>query len=116
VQVGLKLSQPSTTTNAWFDFDNDGFSEEVNLYNTPNQPSVIIRKDAKIIAEWDMKGEFTNLQFFFPADYNHDGKGELYIITWYNDSIFINGIEPFTNPGTLFLRKYVDSYCAMISP
>ena len=75
------FSQVKTTTNALLDFDNDGFSEEVNLYNTPLQPTIIIRKNKQMIAQWILEGEYADWQFFFPADYDRDGISELYVIT-----------------------------------
>jgi len=99
-----------TTTNFWFDFDGDRLSEEVNFYNTPDQPNVIIRKDRKIIAQWDMQGEFPHSQFFFTADYDRNGKAELYVTAISRDSLFIYGIDPFKNPGSFFLKKTFDSY------
>ncbi|TRZ65004.1 hypothetical protein D4R20_02010 [bacterium] len=99
-----------TTTNSYFDFNNDGVSEEVNMYDTPQMPTVIIRQNRKMIAQWDLQGEFANGQFYFYSDYDGKGNSELYLITINHDSVFINGIDPFKNPGKFFFKKHVDKY------
>ena len=103
-------SQAKTTTNAWFDFDNDGLSEEVNMFNTPLQPTIITRKNKQMIAQWILEGEYANMHFFFPADYDRNGISELYVITCSDDSLFFNGIEPLKAVETLFFRIFIDIY------
>jgi len=98
------------TLNHWTDLDNDGFSEEVNIYNTPPQPVVIIRKNSRIIGQWVLHGEAANMQYFFSADYDSDKINEFYLIAISGDSLIINGIIPFQKPTILFLKRFLDTY------
>lgn len=103
-------SLPKTTVNTWFDFDNDGYSEEINMYNTPNQPIVILRKNSQIVSQWKLHGEFVHNQYFFTADYNRDHNSELYLITLTGDSLMLYGIQPFKEQEKLFFRMFFDTY------
>ncbi len=103
-------SLAKTTVNAWFDFDNDGYSEEINMYDTPNQPTVILKKNSRIVSQWKLHGEFVHMQYFFTADYNKDNNSELYLITLTGDSLMLYGIQPFKEQEKLFISMFIDGY------
>ena len=103
------ITDYSKRVTAFYDFDNDSLSEEIWLFEfTKNTPAVIIKTKGKYIDQWNFDGDFLNGQFFMYGDYNNDSLDEIYLFTFFNDSIHINGIDPFASELTYFTKKFVD--------
>ncbi|MBM3405611.1 MAG: hypothetical protein FJY10_12080, partial [Bacteroidetes bacterium] len=103
----------ATTTWSYFDLDNDGESEKMEYENTPDIPSVVVHQGSRLIDQWILKGEFVHRDFFFYADYDSDGRFEIYLVTLSRDSLFLDAIDPYSkNTGFVFFRKFLDFYKA----
>jgi uncharacterized membrane-anchored protein YhcB (DUF1043 family) len=95
-----KTFSSNNQTICYHDFDHDGNSERIILsYNSiHNNPIItIIDHNGYICDEWPiLKGHWLpHERNIFFGDYNHNGQDEVYAITVVNDSLFLNGIEPF---------------------
>lgn len=95
----LKLLEVSTSHAkliTYCDLDNDGNSEELEFSNPKGMAaSILIRKNDKILEQWNFQGEYINGDFYSLFDYNNDNNVDISLITFKNDSIFIHLISPF---------------------
>ena len=103
------IDNPKTLT-AFYDLDNDGYSEEIMLMETnKNKPSILIKTDGKVIGkQLYFDGSFLKNQFYIFGNHNNDSLNEIYVFTFYNDSIFIHGIDPFSKEDGYFIKKFID--------
>jgi len=73
-----------TTENTWnlfLDYDNDRLSEKVSFdLNDVEQTKIIFSKNNKILNQYDLKFQPTDINSVFAGDYNKDG---------YTDAMFI---------------------------
>jgi len=99
-------SDPKTVIT-YFDLDGDGISEEIRFHNSDLYHYVMVYVNSTILEDWYLDGLIGNFGF---ADYNRDGSFEIYVNTYYNDSIFINQINPWSRHSDSTRSKYVDRY------
>jgi hypothetical protein len=96
--VLIEKQNVGTRKVIYHDFDHDSISEEI--YLATEQPegnifsTVLIHKNEKVIEQPRLKGNFRPDGPYMFGDYDGNGMDEIYIMTFRNDSIFINGIEP----------------------
>ena len=92
----------------YHDLKNSGNSNRMVFFADQVQPHVIIWENDRIVDQWDHQGEYGVGDFYFFADYDHDSLDEVYFITVSNDSIYLNGINPYGSGETVFLKKQID--------
>lgn len=82
----------------YYDFDNDGNDEKIIYYNKFDSfhQAFLIHSNGLILDQWHFEGKRLKLDFCFFGDFNNDNNGELYWLTYENDSVFLNFIEPFS--------------------
>ena len=94
----------------YYDLDNDSFSEYIRLHyagnNTPkdsiyNAPAIQIDTDCSVeklpvtLGQFNFdKKWFKNQKLYF-GDFDNDGFKEVYFYTYSNDSLFLQGLDPF---------------------
>ncbi len=95
----LKLLEVSTSLAkriTYCDLDNDGNSEKLEFSNPKGRAAtILIRKNNKILEQWNFQGDYINGDFYSLFDYNNDNNIDISLITFKNDSIFIHLISPF---------------------
>ncbi len=94
----------------YYDFDHDGNSEKVwqGLHSATLKPNfTIYSNDEIILDQWNFEGTWINYSIMFFGDYDNNGLDEVYGFTWENDSVFINGIEPFGDSRLNFKNKFL---------
>ena len=76
------------------DLDNDNFSEVIRfLPHTGNKVGVIVHSKGKIIDQWNFCGNLPYFDFSLINDYDKNGFKEIYLLTYQNNSILLNGFE-----------------------
>jgi hypothetical protein len=76
------------------DLDHDGNSEKIIiLKNSEGSSSIQVLKSGKFLFEWHLDGKIIKNDFFYSADYNHDGTEEIYIFTYKGNKIYLNGYD-----------------------
>ncbi|MCX6235013.1 MAG: histidine kinase [Bacteroidetes bacterium] len=116
--VLLMKQNVGTRKVIYHDFDHDSISEEI--YLATEQPegnifsTVLIHKNGKVFEQPRLPGNFRPDRPYMFGDYNGNGMDEIYIFTYRNDSIFINGLEPISR-NKFFITinqkvKYVCNY------
>lgn len=73
------------------DLDNDGHSEKINLATVNPDYSYVnfYNANSSLVNVWNLKGRINNSSLF-TGDYNNDDKKEVYVLTMYSDSLFLN--------------------------
>jgi len=73
------------------DLDNDGHSEKINLATVNPDYSYVnfYNANSSLVNVWNLKGSINN-NSLFTGDYNNDNKKEIYVLTMYADSLFLN--------------------------
>jgi len=94
----------------YHDLKNSGNSNRIVFFADQEQPHLIIWENDRIVDQWDHQGEYGVGDFYFFADYDHDSLVELYFLTVLNDSVYLNGINPYASGETSFLHTKIDWY------
>ncbi|MCF8222649.1 MAG: histidine kinase [Bacteroidales bacterium] len=99
-----------TVKGIYADLNNDGNSERIEFpvyTNLKNVPGIMILENGKVHSEWIISGfNIDGEGNFHIGDYDHNGMKEVYLFTYENDSLFLNGIEPFTGK-IIYKRRYL---------
>lgn len=93
----------------YYDLDSDETSESITfLLGDPLRSQIFIKRDNKIIDQYNIKYQYNNFNTLFTGDYNGDGFLECYIFTMSSDSIFLSILEPL-GPGKRILNaRFID--------
>ena len=76
------------------DLDYDGNSELLEFIDSNDSRfGLIIRKNGKVIQQWNFKGGFANTFTPFYSDYDNDRIKEVIVFTVRNDSLFLNTLD-----------------------
>lgn len=92
------------------DIDHDGTSDLLIVYrNLEGRFAIILKKEGRILFQWNLHEKMTTGDFLYTGDYNGDGIDEIYFFTYSHDSIFLSAYDvaankPFFAP--LFLTKF----------
>lgn len=83
------------------DLDNDGFSEKISLSSVnPDYSYVNFYSSRESLANvWNLKGQINNHSLKV-GDYDNDQKKEIYLLTIYKDSLFLNSYHYKNNNQT----------------
>lgn len=99
------------------DLDNDGISEFVKfkINSADSAAFVVYNQNMLAFRQWDFRGLYDNgWEFFYVGDYNNNGYKEVYLITSFNDSLFLHIQEPLLNNDgldqTIFIEKMQAGY------
>jgi len=94
------------------DINNDGNSERIEIREYTklrNVPSIFVGENGKVLYEWITTGYIAPYMSSLSGDYDHDGLKEVYLITYENDSIFLNGVIPFRKK-VFINRKFITRF------
>ncbi|NMC37356.1 MAG: histidine kinase [Bacteroidales bacterium] len=93
----------------YYDLDSDETSESITfLLRDPNRSQIFIKRDIKVIDQYNIKHQYNNFNTLFAGDYNGDGFLECYVFTMSSDSIFLSILDPL-GPGKLMLNaRFID--------
>jgi hypothetical protein len=101
-----------TSANVWdffFDYDNDKLSEKISFdLNDLEQTKIIVSKDNRILNQYNLKYQPSDIHSVFSGDYNKDGYFECYVYTMNQDSIFLNIIDPYISRKTIVTGRFID--------
>lgn len=92
------------------DLDFDGVSEEIFAFSTDNTTALSVYKNGVIIDQWNFRGsyDFWFLDcLFITGDSDHDHRKEIYVFTLNQDSVLLNCIPDFTNPGLSIKNRLI---------
>lgn len=91
------------------DLDLDGTSESIGfILGDPYRSQIFIKRDNRIIDQFNIKYQYNNSNTLFTGDYNGDGFLECYIFTMSSDSIFLSILDPM-GPGKRILNaRFID--------
>lgn len=94
----------------WTDLDSDGISERLYIYPFKKnfQSIPIHRVNNEIFAQYNIRGSLSHTprNSFSFGDYNNNGSKELYTISNYGDSLFLNIIEPL-GKGKIIKERFI---------
>lgn len=92
------------------DLNGDENSEQLHFKKDDvGKPSLIVNELGKLWDQWNFKGEFVKGQFYHTGNFNGDNEHEIYVLTYEQDSIFLNVIatESFDwRIKNLFITKF----------
>jgi two-component sensor histidine kinase len=101
-----------TSANVWdffIDYDNDKLSEKISFdLNDSQQTKIIVSKNNKILNQYDLKYQPSEINSVYTGDYNRDGYPECYVYTMNDDSIFLNIIDPYVLQKTILTHRFID--------
>ena len=87
-----------------YDLDQDGTSEYVKYkLNVVGEPSIVAYwLNQEDIDQWDFFGNFrSDWGFYGSDDYDNNGFSEIYLMTVWQDSVYLNYVEPFNPQGEI---------------
>lgn len=97
------------TWNLFSDLDSDKKNEEVSIdLNDSKQTKVIVKKNNKVLNEYDLPGQVQGNFLPYVGDYDVDGFRELYFFTMTQDSIFLNIIDPVKTRKLIVRNRFID--------
>jgi hypothetical protein len=100
---------PAKMSSSYYDLDSDGNSEEISLdLSDAKQTKIIVRKDDKIVDQFDLVGQPYGKILTYVNDYNLDRFQECYVFTINKDSILLNIIDPFKLKKVIVQNRLVD--------
>ncbi len=92
------------------DLDEDGYSEQIDIGpNTKGFARLYIRNNKGFtIEQWNFDHKFIPMgDRMFISDVNYNGKKEVFVFTFYNDSIFLNAVDPLGTGTYLFQNHFI---------
>lgn len=100
----------SVKTSYFFsDLDSDGNSERISIdLNDQEQTKIIINKNDKILDQYDLPFQPSNINQVYIDYFNEDSFKECYVFTMNQDSIFLNIIDPIKSRKILLSRRFID--------
>ncbi len=106
IKTGVRDKPDSFVT--YSDLDGDGYSEKIILFNNQRGDAAIkvVNQSEVQMGWWDFKGIIYNDTPKF-GDYDHDGKPEIYFISNYLDSLFLNILSPAQNQSFITKQQFV---------
>ena len=113
-QYQLKLRSQSTLPKygkiSYYDLKGDGNSNVLITNFKYLRPSVVINDHLNhVYTQWTLSGNWISkgMQLMF-GDYDRNGLGEIFAFTFENDSVFLNGFEPYNKNGLNEQRIFID--------
>ncbi|PCH69162.1 MAG: hypothetical protein COC06_08115 [Bacteroidales bacterium] len=92
------------------DLDFDGNSEKIRFVKDfIGRPALLVEENGKILFQWNLTGKFAPGIFYHFADYNGNGRKEIFVFTYENDSIFLDAIDVKTEEN-IVQHKYITNY------
>lgn len=92
------------------DLNLDGNSELIRcIKDFIGRPAILVEENNKILFQYNLSGEFVPGEFYHFADFNGNGRKEIFLFTHQNDSIFLNGIDIKTQQSVI-KHKYITGY------
>lgn len=90
------------------DLNGDGISEEIRFMpEFGNKVGIQLFEKGKLIDQWNISGKIGSSIFFIVGDYDQNKLKEIYLLTFQNDSLFLNGFEPFLQKRLLISQKFI---------
>ncbi len=100
----------STEVIIYDDLNLDGTSEQIRfIKDFIGRPALLVEENGKILFEWNLTGEFVPGDFYHFADYNNNGRKEIFLFTHQNDSIFLDAIDIKTEE-KIIRHQYITNY------
>lgn len=73
------------------------------------RPAILIYEKERVLFQWNLTGEFVPGEFYHFADYNGNGRKEIFLFTHQNDSIFLDAID-IQNEEKIVKHQYITNY------
>jgi len=86
----------------YYDLDKDGYSDKIEVHTgTDNNVGIIVYTKGGVIDQWNFRGEIKkvdpfNIRVFF-GDINNNGIDEIFVATFFRDTIYLSCFNPFEN-------------------
>jgi len=91
------------------DLDSDNQSERITFdLNDSEQTKILFTRNGKVLDQFDLRYHTLPYNFFFIDDYNNDGFKECFILTYCQDSLFLNVIDPVGRRKIIISNRFVD--------
>jgi len=101
----------TSETLIWYnDLNNDGFSEKIYRGVNGGSQTPYLKFDDKgeyFIEQWNISGEWIQDCPLMIGDFDNNGYKEVFALSYKNDSIFLNGVEPYKNDGLEIRGRFV---------
>jgi hypothetical protein len=92
------------------DLYNDGKNELlIFIDDFIGRSALLIEREGKILYQWNFKGKFARDFFYHCIDTDNNGRKEVVVFTYENDSIFLNAID-IESQEKLLERVYITNY------
>ena len=95
----------------WYaDLNNDGFSEKIYRGLNGGSQTPYLKIDDKgglFLTQWNITGEWLIISPLMIGDYDNNGFSEIFALSFKNDSVFINGYEPYKKNGCEIKSRFV---------
>jgi hypothetical protein len=92
------------------DLNFDGTSERMHfIKDFIGRPAVLVYEKGRVLFQWNLTGEFVPGEFYHFADYNGNGRKEIFLFTHHNDSIFLDAIDIQTEE-KIVKHRYITNY------
>ena len=95
----------------WYaDLNNDGVSDRISRglnFGSKTPYLTVNDKDEYILEQWNINGEWIILSPLMIGDYNINGFSEIFALSFKNDSIFLNGYEPYKKDGYKIKSRFI---------
>jgi hypothetical protein len=92
------------------DLNFDGTSEKIRfIKDFIARPATLVEDKGQILWQWNLTGEFVQGEFYHFADYNNNGRKEIFLFTYQNDSIFLDAIDIKTEE-RIIKHQYITNY------
>ena len=97
-------------TYYYADINNDGISEEIEFRQIrENFIALTVREKGKIIEQWNFEGRFIRSSEAIVAKVDSDSLRSIYFLTFENNKLFLNCLNPFENK-IITEKKFVVDY------
>ena len=110
LDLKLKTKLEQQCDFSYYDLDGDGFSEQIDIgSNTKGFARLYIRNNKGFtIDQWNFDHKYIPMvDRMFISDVNNDGKKEVFVFTFDNDSIFLNAVDPLGTGTYLFQNRFI---------
>lgn len=101
----------SDTRLIWFaDLNNDGYSDKILRWINGGSQTPYLKIEDKgelFYEQWNISGEWLTICPLMIGDYDNNGFSELFALSFKNDSIFINGFEPYKLNGYEIKSRFI---------
>ncbi|MCD4731054.1 MAG: hypothetical protein K8R74_10660, partial [Bacteroidales bacterium] len=106
-----QVTNPDDQQRKYFhDFDDDGESERIlwGMNSFSRVPYInFFNQEDLLVREWNCPGEWVKDSPVIFGDYDQNSKDEIYGFTYLNDSIYLNGVEPYGNWNFEIKKKFI---------